>query len=61
MYAFTVCITDQDLLCYVSFLQKELERLLKAIEDENISDLHYLIETKKHDVDTCGPSGRPVC
>ena len=43
-------------LFYAMFLQEELERLLKAAEDGNVSDLHYLIDTKKYNVDTRGPS-----
>ena len=35
-------------------LQEELDRLLKAAEDGNISDLHYLLEDKKWDVNTRG-------
>ena len=47
-------------LFYAMFLQEELERLLKAAEDGDVSDLHYLIDTKKYNVDTCGPRGHPV-
>ena len=47
-------------LFYVMFLQEELERLLKAAEDGDVSDLHYLIDTKKYNVDTCGPSDYTV-
>ena len=47
-------------LFYAMFLQEELERLLKAAEDGNVSDLYYLIDTKKYNVDTRGPSGDPV-
>ena len=40
-------------------LQEELDRLLMAAEDGNISDLHYLLEDKKWDVNTRGPGGDP--
>ncbi|XP_065911259.1 ankyrin repeat domain-containing protein 1-like [Dysidea avara] len=38
--------------------KEELDRLLKAAKDGNISDLHYLLEDKKWDVNTRGPNDR---
>ena len=43
---------------YGDTLQEELDRLLKAAKDGNISDLHYLLEDKKWDVNTRGPNDR---
>jgi len=40
-------------------LQKELERLLQAAKDGNISDLHYLLEDGGWDVNTRGPEDYP--
>ena len=45
--------------CHGNTLQKELERLLQAAKDGNISDLHYLLEDDGWDVNTRGPYGHP--
>ena len=48
------CISLIKLIMFL--LQEELDQLLKAAVDGNVSDLHYLIQVKKYSVDTRGPS-----
>ena len=52
-----VCITNQT---WYFLLKEELDRLLKAAQNGEVEDLHYLIEKKRYSVDTRGPNGDPV-
>ena len=52
------CISLIKLIMFL--LQEELDQLLKAAVDGNVSDLHYLIQVKKYSVDTRGPNDDPV-